>query len=403
MAKPKVFISSTCYDLGVVRSELRLFITGFGFEPIMSDHSDILYDPKHHTHDSCISEISSSDLLVLLIGSRLGGRALPSAKALVALENAEGDSSESKIAKIKDRLSITQLETLRAIELGVPIYAFVQNDVLRDHHLYEKNKSKLDIIGEIDFPSIERRDTAEYIFEFINYIRSRANNNSIFEFSNVEDVRNCLRSQWAQLFQRLLSERVLQQKTQQEFRSVTAQIEDLKAAILTSIGNDKLKDTAKGVIKYRRLMDFMIGLLGHARRDAILSDLSWSGIIELAQIESARMFSFDDSSRPELVLERPNDTFFRFRGSDRMYQRIIADWESYKSLGDEARSAVYDALVEAYDTRPNVLLRQYDMSLEDYTESRGRMGPQGTVYEKESGRSLGDILGEALKRTDADE
>lgn len=167
VAKPKVFISSTCYDLGIVRSELRHFINGFGFEPLMSDHSDILYDPKQHTHDSCIAEVSSSDLLVLIIGSRLGGKALPSARALVNLEDVEGENSENKISKLKDRLSITQLETLRAVELGVPIYAFVQSDVLRDHHLYEKNKSKTHIIKEIEFPSIEKIDTAEYIFEFI--------------------------------------------------------------------------------------------------------------------------------------------------------------------------------------------------------------------------------------------
>lgn len=36
MANLKIFISSTCYDLGVVRAQLRNFIQRMGYEPVMS-------------------------------------------------------------------------------------------------------------------------------------------------------------------------------------------------------------------------------------------------------------------------------------------------------------------------------------------------------------------------------
>ena len=56
MAGLRVFVSSTCYDFALLRSELRNFIVSMGYDPIMSDYADVLYDPRIHTHTSCIDE-----------------------------------------------------------------------------------------------------------------------------------------------------------------------------------------------------------------------------------------------------------------------------------------------------------------------------------------------------------
>lgn len=37
MANPKVFISSTYYDLQHIRNDIRIFIQGLGYEAIMHD------------------------------------------------------------------------------------------------------------------------------------------------------------------------------------------------------------------------------------------------------------------------------------------------------------------------------------------------------------------------------
>lgn len=73
MANLKIFVSSTCYDLNIVRGQLRSFINTIGYEPVMSDYNDVLYDPRDHTHESCVKEIQSSDMVILIIGSRFGG------------------------------------------------------------------------------------------------------------------------------------------------------------------------------------------------------------------------------------------------------------------------------------------------------------------------------------------
>ncbi|NIJ82131.1 hypothetical protein FHT10_003288 [Xanthomonas arboricola] len=101
----------------------------------MSDYADVLYDPRSHTHDSCLKEVPGCDMVVLIIGSRFGGTAVPSALTLIDFDKVAGASTKSQIAESKERLSITQLEVLKAVEAGVPIYTFIDERVLHDHHL----------------------------------------------------------------------------------------------------------------------------------------------------------------------------------------------------------------------------------------------------------------------------
>ena len=77
MAELRVFISSTCYDLSLLRSQMRTLIKSIGYEPMMSDYEDVLYDPRIHTHTSCVDEVGNCDILVLIVGSRFGGKASP--------------------------------------------------------------------------------------------------------------------------------------------------------------------------------------------------------------------------------------------------------------------------------------------------------------------------------------
>ena len=72
MANLRVFISSTAYDLGVLRSSLRAFVEGLGYDAVLSEYSDVLYDPREHAHASCLAEVRTCDMVVLVIGSRFG-------------------------------------------------------------------------------------------------------------------------------------------------------------------------------------------------------------------------------------------------------------------------------------------------------------------------------------------
>ena len=205
MAKLRIFVSSTCYDLSIVRDELRPFLVNMGYEPIMSEYSDVLYDPRSHTHESCIKEIPGCDMVILIIGGRFGGTAIPNVTKDISTDFLRTQAHKTSILD-SEKLSITQLEVLKAVEQGVPVYAFVEDRVYHDHHVYEKNKNTRDIIDSIQFPSIQKQDTAKYIFEFINFITSRTRNNSLISFARLGEIKEHLTAQWSQLFQRLLGE-----------------------------------------------------------------------------------------------------------------------------------------------------------------------------------------------------
>lgn len=200
----KVFISSTCYDLDNVRDGLRDFIYNIGYEPVLSDYGDVLYDPRIHTHISCIEEVKNCDMLVLLIGGRFGGKAISEAVSAVDFEKVKEIIKAGTVID-DERLSITHLEVLKAIEYGLPVYTFIKQDVLSDYKLYEKNKDK-SIISEITFPSIEKQETAKYIFEFINIVRLRNSGNNIFPFKKETDIEEMLKKQWSSYFQKLIKE-----------------------------------------------------------------------------------------------------------------------------------------------------------------------------------------------------
>lgn len=194
MALLKVFVSSTCYDLNIVRTQLRSYIQTLGHEPVMSDYNDVLFDPRHHTHESCMKEVGNTDAVILIIGSRFGGIAIPKAISSLDIDNLKNLSKGNKLLDSPEKISITQLEIFKAIESNIPIFTFIDSKVLHDHLFYEKNKDK-GFLDSLEFPSIEKKDSAIYIFEFINFLRLRSKNNSIIEFSKLSDIEDYLRKQ----------------------------------------------------------------------------------------------------------------------------------------------------------------------------------------------------------------
>ncbi len=187
MAIPRVFISSTCYDLSEVRDTLVTFINSFGFEDALSERGDVFYHPDLHTHDSCIREISNCHLLILIIGGRFGG------------------TYKAEIGK-----SIVNAEYEAARKLNIPVFTFVKKDVLSDHKLFERNKDK----DGICYPSIDKQVYSKHIFEFINSVRKSPTNNGFFDFQFSRDIEDILKKQWAGLFYEFLADRANKSKLQ---------------------------------------------------------------------------------------------------------------------------------------------------------------------------------------------
>jgi len=217
MAAPRVFISSTCYDLVDERDSLVAHCNSFGFEVVLSERGDIFYHPDLHTHVSCVNEVSTCHLFILIIGGRFGGKYV-------------ADKTKS----------ITNAEYSAARESGLPIFTFVKQDVLSDHNLWQKNKSKT-FVKEIEYPSIENIDYSADIFSFIDQIRLAPSNNGIFGFRLIKDIHETLRKQWASMFFEYLQNRTISRQlatTNEALSSLTtasSKIEELVKTIYKNI------------------------------------------------------------------------------------------------------------------------------------------------------------------------
>ena len=369
MAEMRVFISSTCYDLSLLRSQLRLFIKNMGYEPIMSDYEDVLYDPRIHTHTSCVDEVRNCDVLVLIIGSRYGGKATSESLNRINFEILQNESISVDSLKGKEHLSVTQLEVLKAIESSMPVYTFIDKRVWHDHALYEKNKSS-GIIEQIIFPSIEKQETAKYILNFINFIRLRTKGNNVFPFEKGQDIEEILKKQWSGYFQRLLQEQRFIDNEHKRIDILGEQFEDLKTAILSSIENVDQRETARGIVRYRRLSDFLFGLkipvqdLCHTDEPLNVL-LRRHGIVDV--VESRAIGVMRERGIPYrsyLFLVNSDGTFFEARFSIEALGQFESEWESFKSLREKVKEIILETLSEMYRVTP--FIRYRDENFEDY-------------------------------------
>ncbi|MCY0988107.1 DUF4062 domain-containing protein [Nannocystis sp. ILAH1] len=180
MARPRVFLSSTYYDLRHLRSELEVFIREMGFEPILNERGHIPYGSKQRLEEDCYDEVERGDMLVSIIGGRYG-------------------SSSAR----EQPNSISQLELKTALRSGKQVYIFIEKGVHAEYGTWNANKSPEDGIVN---PKIKWRhvDNAK-IFEFIE-ILALPNNNQYAPFEIGRDITTYLKEQWAGLFQRFLRE-----------------------------------------------------------------------------------------------------------------------------------------------------------------------------------------------------
>jgi hypothetical protein len=190
MAVPRVFVSSTCYDLGEVRDGISSFCEGFGFEAVLSDRGDVFYHPDLHTHEACVFEVQNCHLLVLVIGGRFGGS--------YALEKTK---------------SITNAEFAAAKAKNIPVFCFVKQDVLDNHNLWQRNKDQ-PFSDKINYPAIDKQEHSSDIFKFIDEVRHSVVNNGLFGFRLARDIESLLRKQLAGMFFDFLSKRTLTKQIQ---------------------------------------------------------------------------------------------------------------------------------------------------------------------------------------------
>ena len=156
-------VSSTFYDLRQIRDDLRQFIEGLGYRPLLSEHPSFPIDPDATTIENCRRRVEQdADVLVLVIGGRYGSI----------------DATPNK--------SVTNLEYTSARHKRIPIYVFIDPQVLALLPLWKRNQAA-DFSEQVDSPRL---------FEFIEHVRTI---DAVWmnEFRIACDITDALRTQFA--------------------------------------------------------------------------------------------------------------------------------------------------------------------------------------------------------------
>ena len=219
--KPRIFISSTCYDLKFVREDLADFIKEYYYEPILSENGDIGYLPGQNLDKSCYDAMQTADMVILIIGSEYGSAA----------------SGETKDGFV-EYISITRKEFRTAMEAGIPVFAMIDKKVMAEYGIYEVNVEKIEKNNlEIKFKIVKDLN----VFRFIKEIKGMVNI-PIQEFEKSSDIKEFIRKQWADMFKNYL----VSLKEEKENKKIASSVNEMKALIkkmdimLESVGRNVL-------------------------------------------------------------------------------------------------------------------------------------------------------------------
>jgi hypothetical protein len=198
MAVPRVFISSTFYDLRHVREDIERFIKDMGYESIRHETGAIPYGKDQSPEVNAYREVELCDIIINVIGGRFGTH-----------------------SQHEHGYSITQNELKRALDRGIQVFIFVEKNVLSEYSTYQLNKES----DTIKYKFVDDKK----VYEFIEYLYQLPKNNPIVSFEISSDITKYLKFQWAGLFQRFLQEqkRLSEIKVLDEMKSVSSTLQQL--------------------------------------------------------------------------------------------------------------------------------------------------------------------------------
>lgn len=225
MPRPRIFVSSTYYDLKYIRNDLEIFIDSYGFEPILFERGEITYDYQKPLDVSCYKEVKSSQMLILIIGGRYGSA---SSKTI---------PKEEEDSFFEWYNSITKEEYLTAIREEIPTYIFIEKHVHDEYYTYLRNKNNPDV----KYAHVDNIN----IFRFIEEIHKQFSNNIVCEFEKFDDIKNWLKNQWAGLFYEYLTSK----KQMSDITSLSEKISDLGDL------SDTLKNYLEKILEVSNIKD----------------------------------------------------------------------------------------------------------------------------------------------------
>lgn len=249
--KPRIFISSTFYDLKYIREDLANFVRSYGYEPVLFEDGDIGYTPGKTLDRSCYDSMKSSDMVILIIGGEYGSAA-----------------AGEKKDEFKEYMSVTRNEFRTAVEAGIPVFVMIDKKVMAEYGVYDANYDYIEKDkGRVAFPAAKNIN----IFRFIREIKGIVTL-PIQEFEKSADIKGFVSRQWADMFKNYLD---FLRKGKEDGK-IEESVNELKMLVrkmsimVDSVGKNVLKENQeeyKEVINKQEILGFC---------DALVLVFKWS-------------------------------------------------------------------------------------------------------------------------------
>ncbi len=275
--KPRVFVSSTYYDLKYLRERIEKFLLIYGFDTVLFESNDVTYEHGKAIDTSVYKELEMCHMMVLIIGGRYGS----------AISN-ESISVEQQKRYDEEYVSITKKEFETAVEKNIPIFTFIDKNVYSDFETYNKNILLIDNLRKLQpteafqFAHVDSIN----VFKFINNVNSKP----IKTFDKVEEIENYLQSQFSGMFYLYLQSL---QKLEDDKR-ILSSVQELNN--VTKLMSEMLSDVGRKVFEndtqeYKKIIDkqFDILLNNFAQSLSSLTDITSN---EQKEIEEEDVASF---------------------------------------------------------------------------------------------------------------
>ncbi|MEC4003401.1 DUF4062 domain-containing protein [Flavobacterium sp. SUN052] len=248
---PRVFISSTYYDLKHVRERLEKFIEIYGFEPILFESDKITYQHGAPIDQSAYYEVGLCHIMILIIGGRYGSPM-------------NSSSAEEERKKYDDEfISITRREFETSLAKNIPVLIFVDKNVNSDYETYKENQDFFDELYSKPNTAKKKFKFAHVdhinIFKFLDIVKSKP----IKTFDKVEQIESFIKNQFAGLFY-LYLEGLKKQSSDNKILDTISELNNVALRMnemLTSVGKEILgndKEEYEKVIEkqFEIMLDF---------------------------------------------------------------------------------------------------------------------------------------------------
>lgn len=333
---PRVFVSSTYYDLKHVRERLEKFIENYGFEPILFESDKITYQHGTPIDQSAYYEVGLCHIMILIIGGRYGS---PINTSSIEEERKKYD---------EEFISITRREFETSIAKNIPVLIFVDKNVNSDYETYKENQEFFDDLyakpntakKKFKFAHVDHIN----IFKFLEIIKSKP----IKTFDKVEQIETYLKNQFAGLFY-LYLEGLKKQSSDNKILDTISELNNVALrmnAMLNSVGKEILGNDKE---EYEKVIEKQFEIMLDFYTERFSASIAFINVFSSDELQEINLYEILMAIYEEaLIVEIPR----------------LKNWTKYDEYKD-FNSKIDNQILSKVQSRislvdPRIILKKFD-------------------------------------------